>query len=161
MAASPKSNDGTVLTSPKPRATNSRPTRPTHVRRPAPLVGAHIMAPTPAPTPAPTSDYAPYVAEIQRLQAMLTAQAHSPYPDAQFGMPVPSHPATVFSASRPREFYCWLHGWNNTHHGSTCKIMGSNTYSVHPRHEDCDWTGKHRRQPKSRCTGTLPPSFFF
>ncbi len=43
--------------------------------------------------------------EIQRMQAMLTAQAQSPYPDAQFGMPVSSHPATVFSASRPREFY--------------------------------------------------------
>jgi hypothetical protein len=42
-------------------------------------------------------------------------------------MPVPSQPATAFSASRPREFYCWLHGWNNTHHSSTCKIMGSNT----------------------------------
>ncbi len=71
-----------------------------------------LLAATTAPTPAPTSDYAPYVAEIQRLQAMLTAQAHSPYPDAQFGMPVPSHPATVFSASRPREFYCWLHPSN-------------------------------------------------
>ena len=72
--------------------------------------GPTLLAATTAPTPAPTSDYAPYVAEIQRLQAMLTAQAHSPYPDAQFGMPVPAQPATAFSASRPREFYCWLHG---------------------------------------------------
>jgi hypothetical protein len=46
-------------------------------------------------------------------------------------MPVPSQPTTVFSASRPREFYCWLHGWNNTHHGSKCKIMGSNTAYTH------------------------------
>ena len=93
--------------------------------------GPTLLAATTAPTPAPTSDYAPYVAEIQRLQAMLTAQAHSPCPDAQFGMPVPAQPATAFSASRPREFYCWLHGWNNTHHGSTCKIMGSNTAYTH------------------------------
>jgi hypothetical protein len=66
--------------------------------------GPTLLAATPAPTLAPTTDYAPYVAEIQRLQAMLTTQAQSLYPDAQFGMPVPSHPATVFSASRPREF---------------------------------------------------------
>ena len=75
--------------------------------------GPTLLATTPAPTPAPTTDYAPYVAEIQRLQAMLTAQAHTPYPAAQFGMPVPYQPATAFSASRPREFYCWLHGWTN------------------------------------------------
>jgi hypothetical protein len=62
---------------------------------------------------------------------MLAAQPQSPYPDAQFGMPVPPQPATAFSASRPREFYCWLHGRNNTHHGPTCKIMGSNTACTH------------------------------
>jgi hypothetical protein len=93
--------------------------------------GPTLLAATPAPTPAPTTDLAPYVAEIQRLQAMLHVQAQSPYPDAHFGMSVPSHPATVFSASRPREFYYWLHGWNNTHHGPTCKIMGSNTAYTH------------------------------
>jgi hypothetical protein len=149
--------------------------------------GPTLLAATPAPAPATTTDYAPYVAEIQRLQgsvgvvlargdkgwlgframrmiwlrvgnianamcwginplslehegrssifycarAMLTAQAQSPYQDAQFSMPVPSQPATMFSASRPREFYCWLHGWNNTHLGSTCKIMGSNTAYTH------------------------------
>ena len=59
-AASPESSDGTVLTSPKPRATSSRPTRPTHVRRPAPLVGAHMDPPYlqpprhPHPHPPPT-----------------------------------------------------------------------------------------------------------
>jgi hypothetical protein len=93
--------------------------------------GPTLLATTPAPTPAPTTDYAPYVAEIQRLQAMLTAQQGTPYPAAQFGMPVSHQPATVFSASRPREFYCWLHGWNNTHHGPTCKIMGSDTAYTH------------------------------
>ena len=92
---------------PKTNPANPR----THARTPrwSPH-GPTLLAATPAPTPAPTTDYAPYVAEIQRLQAMLTAQAHNPYPDTQFGMPVPYQPATAFSASRPREFYCWLHG---------------------------------------------------
>ncbi len=78
--------------------------------------GPTLLAATPAPTSTPTNttDYAPYIVEIQRLQAMLAARAQSPYPDAQFGMPVPHQPVTAFSASRPREFYCWLHGWNNT-----------------------------------------------
>ena len=35
--------------------------------------------------------------------------------------------ATYMPSDRPRDFYCWLHGWNNTHHGTTCKIMGANT----------------------------------
>jgi hypothetical protein len=35
--------------------------------------------------------------------------------------------ATLLSSARPREFYCWLHGWNNTHNGSDCKVMGTNT----------------------------------
>jgi hypothetical protein len=38
---------------------------------------------------------------------------------------LPGH--TDIPSNRPREFYCWLHGWNNTHHGTTCKIMGANT----------------------------------
>ena len=89
--------------------------------------GPTLLAATPAPTPTNTTDYAPYIVEIQRLQSMLTAQAQSPYQYAQFGMPVPPQPVTALSVSRPREFYCWLHGWNNTHHGPTCKIMGSYT----------------------------------
>jgi len=97
--------------------------------------GPTLLAATPAPTPTNTTDYAPYIVEIQRLQAMLAAQGQRPYPDAQFGMPVPPQPVTAFSASRPREFYCWLHGWNNTHHGPKCKIMGSNTaYTSEMKH---------------------------
>ncbi len=64
-----------------------------------------LLAATPAPTPTNTTDYAPYIEEIQRLQFMLTAQAQSPYQYAQFGMPVPPQPVTALSVSRPREFY--------------------------------------------------------
>ena len=113
----------------KGNPTNTNPRTQVRTPRWSPN-GPTLLAATPAPTPATTADYAPYIAEIQRLQAVLTAQAQSPYPDAHFGMPVPQ-PITAFSASRPREFYCWLHGWNNTHHGPTCKIMGSNTSYTH------------------------------
>jgi hypothetical protein len=30
------------------------------------------------------------------------------------------------SCARPRHYYCWLHGWNNTHNGGQCNVMGSN-----------------------------------
>ena len=72
------------------------------------------------------ADYSPYLAEIQRLQRALAAHTGSYQPAADFGMPVALQ-ATYMPADRPREFYCWLHGWNNTHHGTTCKIMGANT----------------------------------
>jgi hypothetical protein len=39
--------------------------------------------------------------------------------------------ATLFSESRPRANYCWLHGWNNTHPGTTCKVMGQNPAYTH------------------------------
>ena len=43
-----------------------------------------------------------------------------------FGMPVypPAHTnATLASSARPRRYYCWLHGWNNSHDGVDCKVM--------------------------------------
>jgi hypothetical protein len=45
------------------------------------------------------------------------------------GMPVPpdqSPHTSLLSSAPPRDFYCWLHGWNNTHHGGTRNIMGTN-----------------------------------
>jgi hypothetical protein len=88
--------------------------------------GPTILAATAATTtPAPT-DYTPYLAEIQRLQCALAAHTGSYQPAADFGMPVALQAAPMPSV-RPRDFYCWLHGWNNTHHGTTCKIMGTNT----------------------------------
>ncbi len=98
-----------ATTETRPKSNRLRPRTQARTPRWSPH-GLTLIAATPAPTPAPTTDFAPYVAEIQRLQAMLTAQAQIPYPDAQFGMPVSSHTATVFSVSRPREFYCWLPG---------------------------------------------------
>ncbi len=89
-------------------------------------IQATLLAATTAPITTP-SDYSPYVTEIQRLQsALLAAQTGNYQPGADFGMPV-ANQATLLSFDRPREFYCWLHGWNNTHHGTTCKIMGANT----------------------------------
>jgi len=79
-----------------------------------------------AATAATPTDYTPYLAEIQRLQGALAAHTGSYQLGADFGMPVALQAAPMPSV-RPREFYCWLHGWNNTHHGTTCKIMGANT----------------------------------
>jgi hypothetical protein len=92
--------------------------------------GPTLLAATAATTnPAPT-DYSPYVAKIQRLQSALAAHTGSYQPGADFGISVALQ-ATPMSSDRPREFYCWLHGWNNTRHGTTCKIMGANTAYTH------------------------------
>jgi hypothetical protein len=88
--------------------------------------GPALLAATAAVTMAHPTDYSPYVAEIQRLKSALAAYTGSYQPGADFGMPVALQ-ATPMSADRPREFYCWLHGWNNTHHGTNCKIMEANT----------------------------------
>ncbi len=41
---------------------------------------------------------------------------------------------TLLSESRPRAHYCWLHGWNNTHSGATCNVVGQNpAYTVQMR----------------------------
>ncbi len=105
---------------PKGNKTNQHPQR-SSPHGPTPLLAATVATPTSAPT-----DYSPYVAEIQRLQSALAAHTGSYQPGTDFGMSVALQ-ATPTSADRPREFYCWLHGWNNTHHGTTCKIMGANT----------------------------------
>ncbi len=60
---------------------------------------------------------------------MLAALTPSPVQGLYNGMPVPPHhfpPATLSSCAPPRRYYCWRHGWNNTHHGDTCNIMGTN-----------------------------------
>jgi hypothetical protein len=85
------------------RGNKPKGTKPTHQANPRSQANQHttrwslhgppLLATTPAPAPTKTTDYAPYIVKIQRLQAMLTAQSQSPYPDAQFGMPVlPSPP---------------------------------------------------------------------
>jgi hypothetical protein len=60
---------------------------------------------------------------------MLAAMMVSPVQGLYTGMSVPpdqSPHATLSSSAPPRDYYCWLHGWKNTHHGGTCNIMGTN-----------------------------------
>ncbi len=74
-------------------------------------------------------DYPAHISEMQEIRAMLAAMTASDMQGLSTGMPVPlnqpSH-ATLLSSAPPRDYYCWLHGWNNTHHGGTCSIMGTN-----------------------------------
>ena len=75
------------------------------------------------------ADVYPYIAEIQRLNEAMATMGSSPGYGAQNGMPVPPTPpanAHMASSGRPRQFYCWLQGWNNTHNGAQCNVMGAN-----------------------------------
>jgi hypothetical protein len=92
-----------------------------------------LLAATAAPTTTVPPDYSLYVAEIQRLQS------------ASFDMPV-AQQATLLSSARPRKFYCWLYGWNNTHHGTTCKIIGA----------DAPYTGTMKAATGPKNTGGNP-----
>ena len=68
------------------------------------------------------------VAEIQRLNEAMAAIGSSSGYGTQYGMlPPPTPPANAYmsSSARPRQFYCWLHGWNNTHNGAQCNVMGA------------------------------------
>jgi hypothetical protein len=88
--------------------------------------GPKAFAATP---PAPTlPDVTSYVAEIQRLNEAMAAMASSSGNGTHYGMPVPPYSPTyahMASSARPRQYYCWLHGWNNTHNGSQCNVMGA------------------------------------
>jgi hypothetical protein len=79
-----------------------------------------------APTPDPFLSSSAYLAQIDALTARIASmEAHQPY-NANFDMPVsPSlHTnSSLFSESRPRAHYCWLHGWNNSHPGVQCQVM--------------------------------------
>ena len=75
------------------------------------------------------SSSGPEQAEIARLQAVIATMAGSPAQHAYAGMLSPTDPyshASLSSSARPRQFYCWLHGYNNTHEGATCNVMRSN-----------------------------------
>ncbi len=74
-------------------------------------------------------DYEAHISEMQEIRTMLAAMTTSPVQGLYTGMPVPpaqSPHIFLLSSAPPREYYCWLHGWNNTHHGGTCNIMGTN-----------------------------------
>ena len=75
------------------------------------------------------SSSGPEQAEIARLQAVIATMAGSPAQHAYAGMPEAHHPyshVSLLSSARPRPFYCWLHGYNNTHDGATCNVMRAN-----------------------------------
>jgi hypothetical protein len=127
---------GNTTKAPKTKKTNQRPPR-THVKahqhpnptRWGPNGPVAFSAAEPPPTPTMPTDIAWYIAENQRLNTALAAMGGSSSADGHFGMPVPPMPpanAYLSSTPRPRPFYCWLHGYNNTHNGCHCNVMGAN-----------------------------------
>jgi hypothetical protein len=65
-------------------------------------------------------------AQLAALTAQVAALMAAPNYGGNFGMPVysPAHTnAILVSSARPRRYYCWLHGWNNSHDGVDCKVM--------------------------------------
>jgi hypothetical protein len=68
--------------------------------------------------------------EIGRLQGMMAGyMGTSPAQGASEELPVYSPPypnSTLNADSRPRQYYCWLHGYNNSHNGSDCRVMATN-----------------------------------
>ena len=64
--------------------------------------------------------------KIARLQAVIANMTGGPGQHAYTGMPSDKDPyshVSLLSSARPRPFYCWLHGYNNTHDGVTCNVM--------------------------------------
>ncbi len=75
------------------------------------------------------SSSGPDKAEIARLQAVIANMKGRPGQYASNGMPSAPDPysdVSLLSTARPRPFYCWLHGFNNSHDGVTCNIMRAN-----------------------------------
>jgi hypothetical protein len=53
----------------------------------------------------------------------------SPAQGASEELPVYSPPypnSTLNADSRSRQYHCWLHGYNNSHNGSDCRVMAAN-----------------------------------
>jgi hypothetical protein len=68
--------------------------------------------------------------KFRRLQGMVAGyMGTSPAQGASEELPVypPPYPNSTFNAdSHPRQYYCWLHGYNNSHNGSDCRVMTAN-----------------------------------
>ncbi len=62
-------------------------------------------------------------ARIAALTAQVAYMTTASTYKRQCDMPAPLNHAFLSSSARPREFYCWLHGWNNTHKGNVCSVM--------------------------------------
>ncbi len=88
-----------------------------------------FYAAAPPPTPIMPTDVAWCIIENQRLNTALAAMGGSSSVSGHFGMPVPPIPpanAYLSSTPKPRPYFCWLHGYNNTHNGCNCNVMGAN-----------------------------------
>jgi hypothetical protein len=120
-----------------------------------------------AATPPPTAlDIAHYIAENQRLNAAMAAMGGSSSAGGYFGMPVPPMPpanAYLSSTPRPRQFYCWLHGYNNTHDGCNCNVMGANReYTSQMKAATSpNGTGGNPKIGIPVCLQRLPSTFFY
>jgi hypothetical protein len=77
-----------------------------------------------------------YLGEIQRLNALLATTIIPTTVPSQYGATSTTGDYGDFSAffsrpagqqtSRPRPFFCWLHGWNISHNSPDCRVMASN-----------------------------------
>jgi hypothetical protein len=92
----------------------------------------------------------------------------APTYERQFDMPALLDHAFLSSSARPREFYCWLHGWNNTHKGNVCSVMTrDNQYKVEMRIAaspdiHCHWwKPKNRRPDNTHSSSSCFPSVSF
>jgi hypothetical protein len=78
-----------------------------------------------------TSPYlGPYLSKIVALNNRIAIMEASLAYGANFGMSVPPIPyanSSLFSGSRPRAHYCWLHGWNDSHPEVNCSVMTKNS----------------------------------
>ena len=68
---------------------------------------------------------AAYVAELQRCYAAMaiTAPAEHVFAAAGTTWNQNGSSANGNTGSRPRQFYCGLHGWNNSHNSPQCRVM--------------------------------------
>ena len=76
---------------------------------------------------------AQYQSEIQRLHALLATTTSTNTVPLQYGATTGDYGdySALFSrpaveTSRPRPFFCWLHGWNISHNSPDCRVMASN-----------------------------------
>ena len=125
-----------------------------------------LSAATPPPTATMPPDISHYIAENQRLYAAMAAMGGSSSASGYFGMPVPPMPpanAYLSSTPRPRQFYCWLHGYNNTHDGCNCNVMGANReYTSQMKAATSpNGTGGNPKIGIPVCLQRLPSTFFY
>jgi hypothetical protein len=110
-------------------------------------------------------DYPALISEMQEIQAMLAAMTASPMQGLYTGMSVPpdqSPHTSLLSSAPPRDFYCWLHGWNSIHHGGTCNIIMGTNQAYTPAMRSARGPDGTGRNPKIGVPVqySRPPKFF-